>query len=171
MEFCKVQGEWNTITILASRKIYIGSMARTRCCYYWILAVLATVSIYIFRNAKIVAEHYNFLQFETAKFRVSAKWHVICLLYCFNNMGGARFLSSLRHWIGIGIFQLQSNAANQTKIYWCVTMGILKSILDWVMRVLLNIILNTLPFLELYSAVKRIDIGPFLLPCLGRYKD
>ena len=163
--------EFNTITIVAPCKIYIGSMARTRCCYYWILAVLATVSIYIFRNAKLVAEHYNFLQFETAKFRVSAQWHVICLLYCFNNMGGARSLSSLRHWIGIGIFQLQSNAANQTKIYWCATMGILKSILDWVMRVLLNINCNTRPFLGLYSAVNRIDIGSFLLPCLGRDRE
>ena len=50
-------------------------------------------------------------------------------------------------------------------------MGILESITDRAMRVPLNIIFNTRPFLGLYSAVKRIDIGPFLLPCLGRYRE
>ena len=66
--------EFNTIIIVAPCKIYIGSMARTRCCYYWIIAVLATVSIYIFITATIVADHFKS---KLPSSGGSVKWYLI----------------------------------------------------------------------------------------------
>ena len=105
--------EFNTIIIVAPCKIYIGSMARTRCCYYWILAVLATVSIYIFRNAKLVAEHYNFLHLKlpNSGFQPNDMWFacsIVSIIWAVPDL-------CLVYGIGSGLEYSNSNPMQQIK--------------------------------------------------------